>query len=91
MKASARRVPFQEAYVPRVNFARHFYLGVIDCSALKDELDFNVPAWDTLPKSGKSQNGSFANSNQHLRTDNTQNEWIAAQEYNTAHGRSKEE
>jgi hypothetical protein len=54
MKAVARRVPIQEACLPPVNFADHCYLGVIDYSALKDELNFNVPAWNTLPNSGNA-------------------------------------
>jgi len=54
MKAGARHVPFQEACLPRVNFAHRFYLRVIACFVEKAELEFNVPAWDALPKTGNA-------------------------------------
>lgn len=54
MKAGARHVPFQEACVSRVNFAHRFYLRAIGFFVEKEELDFHVPAWDTLPKSGNA-------------------------------------
>ena len=52
MQAGARHVPFQEACVSRVNFAHRFHLGAIVFLLLNDELEFHVPAWDTLPKTG---------------------------------------
>ena len=52
MKAGARRVPIQEACLSRVKFQRCLYLCVIACFAEKADLEFNVPAWNTLPNSG---------------------------------------
>jgi hypothetical protein len=54
MKAGARHVPFQEACLPRVNFAHRFYLRAIACFVERDELESYVPAWDTLPKTGNA-------------------------------------
>jgi hypothetical protein len=54
MKAGARRVPIQEACVSRVNFPSLSHLRAIGCFVEKAELESNVPAWDTLPNSGKA-------------------------------------
>ncbi len=54
MKAGARHVPFQEACVSRVNFAHRFYLRAIGFFVEIVELNFNVPAWNTLPNSGNA-------------------------------------